>query len=141
MNIIYTIFIYYTPSFKDANNQYSYTYYFILFIHSSILTILQTSMGTMLMAFFATRTHSSSDSTGTYITFLTTITNLGGIYPATIALYMVNLFESKYCSDKILVKQMGMLKNSTLSSTSQNFTMLIDSIKKILVPQQQNQEY
>ena len=129
-NVVCIVFIYFTPQFKDHAGQYSYGFYSALLALSAVMSVVDTCMSTLLMAFFATRTDSSGASTGTYITFLNTLTNLGTIYPSTIALYLINLFTVKYCSEKKLL----FLHNSTEFALQQNITgnsdltLLIESI-------------
>ena len=130
-NVVCIVFIYFTPQFKDRAGQYSYGFYSALLVMWAVMSVVDTCMSTLLMAFFATRTDSSGASTGTYITFLNTLTNLGSIYPSTIALYLINLFTVKYCSEEKLL----LLQNSTefaqqQNSASSDLKQLIESIHK-----------
>ena len=85
--------------FKNAvTKQFSFTFYLSLFVVMSIVNAIESTMSTLIMGFFSTRTTRKNGASGTYITFLTTITNLGHIYPTTIALYLINFFSQKSCS-------------------------------------------
>jgi hypothetical protein len=98
-NLISVLFIYFTPMFKNAvTKQFSFTFYVSLFVLMSLVNAIESTMSTLILGFFSTRTTRKNGASGTYITFLTTITNLGHIYPTTIALYLINFFSQKTCS-------------------------------------------
>lgn len=86
------IFIYYTPEFKKQAPGSYFVALFVLMIFKSAVSII---LFIAKMAIFA----SVSDPLigGTYITFLTTISNLGSKYPETINLYLIDFLSLKTC--------------------------------------------
>ena len=82
----------------------------------SLVNVVETSMSTMMMAFFSTRSIANASS-GTYMTFLTTLTNLGNFYPITLTLYLINLFTVKVCFPSTT----GSPINSTINYTINNY--------------------
>ena len=120
-NLISTLFIFYTPSFKDpVTKQFSFLYYACLFILLAIVNAIESMMSTMLMGFFSTRTTRKNGSSGTYITFLTTITNLGHIYPMTASLFLINFFSRKTCSLNNLAEKVIQLNMTIISQIEKN---------------------
>lgn len=95
MNIVGAVWIYFTPSFKDSNNDYPLYYYLLCLLINSVQSIFTYSMFVSQMAFFSRV--SDKKIGGTYMTFLNTITNMGGNWPSTTALYMANFLTVKNC--------------------------------------------
>lgn len=93
--LIVAMVVYFTPKFRLENGEFEYYFYLLLLTMSAIQTIVETVMFISQMAFFA----SICDPLigGTYMTLLATLSNLGGTYPGTIALYLLNLFSKKKC--------------------------------------------
>lgn len=115
MNIIGAIWIYFTPLFKDSNNDYPLYYYLLCLLINSIQSIFTYSMFVSQMAFFSRV--SDKKIGGTYMTFLNTITNMGGNWPTTMALYLANFLTVKNC----VLNPSTPTDNSTiLDSISQN---------------------
>ena len=73
--MIITLFIYFTPNFKGEDNDYPFKYYLLCFFVFSIFYLIESTMFISNMAFFASR--SDAVIGGTYITLLTTLSNLG----------------------------------------------------------------
>lgn len=73
--IVIAVFVYLTPSFKDANNEYPFYYYILCLLVNSIHSIFTYSMFVSQMAFFAKI--SDKRIGGTYMTFLNTASNMG----------------------------------------------------------------
>lgn len=115
------VFIYYTTFFQDPTTGEYPLYYFIIYLlFMSLSSIIELTMFISSMSFNA----KIADEVigGTYMTFLATLSNLGinnfnnflnilflikyfltllgGTYPHTVALYLVDLFSVKYCSDE-----------------------------------------
>ena len=67
--------VYITPQFKEANNEYPLSYYFICLIINAIHSIFAYSMFVSMGSFFAQISDKSIG--GTYMTFLNTLSNLG----------------------------------------------------------------
>ncbi len=70
-----SLFVYATPYFKDANNEYSYHFYFFCFVINAIYTLSAVAISSSIVAFFARI--SDKKIGGTYMTFLNTISNMG----------------------------------------------------------------
>ncbi|XP_069172066.1 acetyl-coenzyme A transporter 1 isoform X2 [Procambarus clarkii] len=84
-----------TPAFKDADGSYPFYYYCIIVIIYLIHQVFVNCMFVGVMAFFARISDSSVG--GTYMTLLNTFTNLGGNWPAWIALRYVSELTWKSC--------------------------------------------
>lgn len=122
--LLAAIFVYYTPDFKNYSPGSYYASLFVLMIFKSAVSII---MFIAKMAIFA----SVSDPLigGTYITFLTTISNLGSKYPETINLYLIDLLSIKTCwhNPKRLMQMANSTYFGTLNSTlTVNGTTLTD---------------
>jgi len=55
---------------------------------------------------------------GTYMTFLTMLTNLGGSYPGTLAMFLTNWSTRKHCSHSDEDTMAPAVFNNTCSSTA-----------------------
>jgi hypothetical protein len=75
LGLVIALFVYYTPSFKDMNNEFQVTYYLIYLAIFSLAQIVESTMFVSQMGFFAR----VSDQTigGVYMTFLATLANIG----------------------------------------------------------------
>ena len=84
-----------TPSFRDANDEYSYQYFILLLVVYCFHQVAAYSIFVALMAFNA----KISDPTigGTYMTLLNTVANLGGNWPSTLAMWFVPYLTWKTC--------------------------------------------
>ena len=73
--IVTAIWVYVTPSFRDAQGDYPLYYYCICLLINAVHSIFTYSMFVSLMSFFAKV--SDKKIGGTYMTFLNTVTNMG----------------------------------------------------------------
>lgn len=118
--LVVTIIIYFTPKFRLENGEFVYYFYLLLLAMSAIQTVVETVMFISQMAFFASICDPSIG--GTYMTLLATLSNLGGTYPGTLALYLLNLFSKKKCFFINQVTNNGF--NSTLDPNSTSLTQM-----------------
>ncbi|XP_013868262.1 acetyl-coenzyme A transporter 1 [Austrofundulus limnaeus] len=90
----YALLVWWTPSVKQEGGFPVY-YYAIVLLSYALHQVALYSMYVACMAFHA----KVSDPLigGTYMTLLNTVTNLGGNWPATLALWMVDTLTSKEC--------------------------------------------
>ena len=93
--LVFCTFLYFVPSFKDEKGEFGYSFYSSLVLFYVIGMLMDTACGISCMAFFSNISDESVG--GTYMTFLTTITNLGGTYPGTAALFLIQWFSVKIC--------------------------------------------
>jgi PAT family acetyl-CoA transporter-like MFS transporter 1 len=96
MGLVAAAWVYVTPYFKDANNEYPFYYYVICLIINMVHSVFAYSMFVSQMSFFAQISDKSIG--GTYMTFLNTLSNLGGNWPSTSALYLASFLTFKTCS-------------------------------------------
>lgn len=131
MGLVVAGWVYVTPLFKDANNEYPLYYYVLCLLINMGHTVFAYTMFVSQMSFYA----QISDKTigGTYMTFLNTISNLGGVWPQTLALYLANVLTFKYCSSDSLMNKSHDLKNRTLTLESiRNNTCSSESQEKVI---------
>ncbi|XP_072248829.1 acetyl-coenzyme A transporter 1 [Leuresthes tenuis] len=90
----YALLVWWTPSVKQEGGFPVY-YYAIVLLSYALHQVALYSMYVACMAFHA----KVSDPLigGTYMTLLNTVTNLGGNWPSTVALWMVDPLTSKEC--------------------------------------------
>lgn len=90
----YALLVWWTPSVKQEGGLPVY-YYAIVLLSYSLHQVALYSMYVACMAFHA----KVSDPLigGTYMTLLNTVTNLGGNWPSTVALWLVDPLTSKEC--------------------------------------------
>ncbi|XP_029963858.1 acetyl-coenzyme A transporter 1 [Salarias fasciatus] len=90
----YALLVWWTPSVKQAGGFPVY-YYAIVLLSYAVHQVALYSMYVACMAFHA----KVSDPLigGTYMTLLNTVTNLGGNWPSTVALWLVDPLTSKEC--------------------------------------------
>merc|ERR1719356_1427974 len=84
-----------TPSFKDADGSFPVHYYILVVAVYAVYQVTLYSMFVAIMAFFAKVSDPAVG--GTYMTLLNTVTNLGGNWPSTLALWMVDPLTTKIC--------------------------------------------
>ncbi|KAL1494448.1 hypothetical protein ABEB36_010046 [Hypothenemus hampei] len=95
-NIIGAAIVYVTPYLvPNAAEGLSASYVILLIVGYALHQVLVYSMFVSLMAFYAKISDSSVG--GTYMTLLNTLTNLGGNWPAMLALYFVDPLTWKEC--------------------------------------------
>merc|ERR1719369_1553166 len=88
-------FVKLTPSFKTEEGDFPIYYYCMLLGIYALYQVALYSMFVSIMAFFAKISDPAVG--GTYMTFLNTLTNLGGNWPATLALWWVDPLTFKSC--------------------------------------------
>lgn len=96
MTIILAVWVYMTPLFKDSDNNYPISFFLIYAVINGIYSLIFSTLS-LTKAFFFTQI-SDKKIGGTYMTLLNTISNIGVNYPATLALYLIDLFSFKQCS-------------------------------------------
>ncbi|XP_041796203.1 acetyl-coenzyme A transporter 1 [Chelmon rostratus] len=94
----YALLVWWTPSVKQEGGFPVY-YYTIVLLSYAVHQVALYSMYVACMAFHA----KVSDPLigGTYMTLLNTVTNLGGNWPSTVALWMVDPLTSKECQGAV----------------------------------------
>lgn len=94
----YALLVWWTPSVKQEGGFPVY-YYAIVLLSYAVHQVALYSMYVACMAFHA----KVSDPLigGTYMTLLNTVTNLGGNWPSTVALWMVDPLTSKECQGAV----------------------------------------
>lgn len=90
----YALLVWWTPSVKQDEG-YPVYYYAVVLLSYALHQVALYSMYVACMAFHA----KVSDPVigGTYMTLLNTVTNLGGNWPSTVALWLVDPLTSKEC--------------------------------------------
>merc|ERR1719291_911047 len=84
-----------TPSFQLEDKSFPLYYYALVVLFFAIHQVTLYSMFVSVMAFFAKVSDPAVG--GTYMTLLNTVTNLGGNWPSTLALWWVDPLTSKQC--------------------------------------------
>lgn len=96
--LIFALLVYWTSFVRPQGVEEFPTYYYVvILVLYGFHQVAVYSMFVSIMAFFA----KVSDPVigGTYMTFLNTISNLGGNWPATLMLWFVDPLSSKTCSN------------------------------------------
>ena len=93
--LVVTAIVYFTYASKLSDGSFPVYYYAIVLITFAIRTIIGNAVFVSLLSFFA----KIADPTigGTYMTLLNTLTNLGSMWPSTLALYTVEWLNIKSC--------------------------------------------
>lgn len=93
--LVFPLVIYVTPMMKLEEGGFPFHYYAFIILIYGLHQITLYCLFVATMAFHA----SISDPTigGTYMTLLNTIANIGGNWPATLAIYLVDLLTIKDC--------------------------------------------
>lgn len=94
--LIFAGLVWITPSFQDADGNYPFHYYVIMVGIYLLHQVTLNCMFVAVMSFFARISDPSVG--GTYMTMLNTFTNLGGNWPAWIALRFVQELTWKSCN-------------------------------------------
>ncbi|RWS28600.1 acetyl-coenzyme A transporter 1-like protein [Leptotrombidium deliense] len=94
--VVFSFLLYWTRIVRYADGTFPIYYYVVLVLVYAVHQITLYSMFVALMAFHA-RTSDPAIG-GTYMTLLNTVTNLGGNWPSTLALYLVDYTTFKSCS-------------------------------------------
>ncbi|XP_064159631.1 acetyl-coenzyme A transporter 1 isoform X1 [Anguilla rostrata] len=98
IGLSYTLLVWWTPSVRQDGGFPVY-YYAVVLLSYAVHQVTLYSMYVALMAFNAR----VSDPVigGTYMTLLNTVTNLGGVWPSTLALWLVDPLTSKECQGAV----------------------------------------
>ena len=113
MGLVYMWMVWATPSFQDSNGDFPVYYYVMIVAIYMVHQVFLYSMFVSIMAFFARISDPAVG--GTYMTFLNTLTNLGGNWPATLALWWVDVLTYKKCDISSLN-----IKNTNLTQSQMN---------------------
>ena len=101
MGLVYMWIVWATPSFQQLDGEFPLFYYLMIVGVYMVHQVFLYSMFVSIMAFFARISDPAVG--GTYMTFLNTLTNLGGNWPATLALWWVDVLTYKKCDLSSLV--------------------------------------
>lgn len=120
---VFPLIVYWTPMLKLEDGTFPSYYYIMLIIVYALHQVTVYSMFVALMGFHA----SVSDPTigGSYMTLLNTITNLGGNWPSTTALWLVDKLTVQNCVEKC--KNHEKLFNTTVNVSEQITRPTIES--------------
>ncbi len=114
--LLICVFVYFVPNLRHESDEYP-SYFYLIFLMTSLISgIVDTTISLSLMSFFS----KISDETlgGTYMTFLTTLINLGSSYPGTIAMFLINWLTRKHCSYSDESSVMPTVFNNTCATTA-----------------------
>jgi PAT family acetyl-CoA transporter-like MFS transporter 1 len=89
--------VYITPGFRLEDGSFPFVYYAMIVGIYAVHQVAVYSMFVSQMAWFAKISDPAVG--GTYMTLLNTVTNLGGNWPATLALWAVDPLTSRQCLD------------------------------------------
>ncbi len=117
------VFVYFTPSFKDANNIYP-TYYFVIYFFLMAGNFFLESAFWVSHGSFCARVSDTSIG-GTMMTLWAAISNMGQLYPRTLILFLIGLFTKAKCSQSNFIST----HNSTYIVKSKEFDNQILSTK------------
>lgn len=92
---VYIGLVWSTPQFKNSEGQFPSYYYLLVVLIYAVHQVTVYSMFVAVMAFFAKVSDPAVG--GTYMTLLNTVCNLGGNWPATLALWSVDMLTWKSC--------------------------------------------
>lgn len=95
LGFVFMILLHWTYHVKNADGTFPLYYYAVIVIVYAVHQVTVYSIFVSLMAFHARVSDPAIG--GTYMTLLNTITNLGGNWPATLALWMVESLTFKRC--------------------------------------------
>ncbi|XP_002731163.2 acetyl-coenzyme A transporter 1-like [Saccoglossus kowalevskii] len=96
MGLVFALIVWWTPSVDQGNGEFPMYYYAVLILNYGLHQISLYCMFVSIMAFNAR----ISDPVigGTYMTLLNTLSNLGGNWPSTLSLWLVDSLSWKSCS-------------------------------------------
>lgn len=131
--LVFPLIVYWTPSLRLADGTFPIYYYAILISIYALHQVTVYSMFVGLMAFHASISDPSIG--GSYMTLLNTVANLGGNWPSTTALWLVDKLTFKTCTEICNVPEVAtnMSASTAGSATTQmppvcttNCTILLD---------------
>ncbi|KFM71244.1 Acetyl-coenzyme A transporter 1, partial [Stegodyphus mimosarum] len=97
--LLFAFLVWWTHQVKLETGGFPVYYYAVIIISYALHQITVYSIFVALMAFFAKVSDPSIG--GTYMTLLNTICNLGGNWPSTLALWMVDPLSTKKCENSL----------------------------------------
>lgn len=95
--IVFPLVVYWTPSVKLDDGTFPYYYYAVLILIYALHQVTVYSIFVALMAFNAAISDPAIG--GTYMTLLNTVANLGGNWPSTVSLWLVDKLTIQKCSE------------------------------------------
>lgn len=98
MVAVFALMVYFTPMFA-VDGEYPFSYFGVMIIIYSLHQITLYCMFVSVMAFNAKI--SDPRIGGTYMTLLNTVANLGGNWPATVAMWFADKMKVSYCKDAL----------------------------------------
>lgn len=110
--LIFPIVIYMTPLFKLENGEFPFHYYLILIFIYGLHQITVYCIFVSMMAFQAAISDPSIG--GTYMTLLNTLANLGGNWPSTVSLWLVEKLTFQECGEVCIDNKV--IQNETIPS-------------------------
>lgn len=96
LTIVAAGIVYLTPFFANPSGAFPVYYYLLLIVNYSLYQVCLYSMFVAVMAFFAKISDPAVG--GTYMTLLNTVCNLGGNWPTTVMLWMVDVLTWRKCT-------------------------------------------
>lgn len=122
--IIFPLVVYWTPSVKLEDGTFPLYYYFGLIFVYALHQITVYSMFVALMAFNAAISDPSIG--GTYMTLLNTVANLGGNWPSTFSLWLVDKLTFQNCT-QVCKKVANNFINNTVATTTTTDASILSS--------------
>jgi len=131
--LIFPLVVYWTPSFKSSDGTFPALYYLGLIIIYALHQITVYSIFVALMAFHAAVSDPSIG--GTYMTLLNTITNLGGNWPSTLSLWLVDKLTVQNCTEVCRYNStQSATVNPSINSTSDPVTTIAPGATTVASP-------
>ncbi len=78
IGLIVAVFVYFTPYFKQSDGKFSFLFYFLALFLFALDKVVESTMFISQVSFFANI--SDANIGGTYMTLLTTLSNLGNYH-------------------------------------------------------------
>jgi hypothetical protein len=91
--------VFITPWFRGANNEYPWEYFFAYTVLNGVYSLIFSALALAKTLFFTQV--SDKKIGGTYMTLLNTVSNIGVAWPATLALYLMDVLSLKSCEDSV----------------------------------------
>ena len=96
MVLVCCVYMYFVRDLANEAGEYDYKLYVLSLLVFVVNTMIDLTRATSMASFMARVSDESIG--GTYMTFLATLANLGGKFPSTGALYLINWLTIKYCN-------------------------------------------
>lgn len=123
VTLFLAIWVYITPWFQDSNNEYPWSFFIAYAILNGVYSLVFSSLSLAKTLFFT----QISDKTigGTYMTLLNTISNIGVAWPATFALYLIDILSFKQCEGSL-----GSFHNSSVKLDKETYVSIMKRMEK-----------